>query len=106
MGHGELQDRVAKHHGTTSDVEPTGDCQAHHAYSQVRYAKGLRVFVVGSCSRRDGAYEQLAGVACWPLVFRDVVDGAVGFAYDWFPAGFDFDCPVVVMRECVMVPAE
>ena len=39
-------------------------------------------------------------------MFSHMMDSSVGFAYDWFPAGFDADSPVVVMQERVMVPAE
>ena len=39
-------------------------------------------------------------------MFSYIMDGAVGFAYDWFASGFDADGPVVVVQECVMVPAE
>ena len=39
-------------------------------------------------------------------MFSHMMDSSVGFAYDWFPAGFNADRPVVVMQERLMVTAE
>ena len=47
----------------------------------------------------------LAGSVFCHLLFDDFVDGSVGFADDWFAAGFDVYRPFCFVDEGVVVTA-